>query len=380
MSKPHPKIELAMRDMISTQEFYACLLVHMDFVEDPTQPTQGTDGKHIFYNPEFWKKISRTQSHFELAHEACHPMFQHLTRQKEICPATGKPYDRVIYNMAGDHVINLLLKQTGFKIPKDALCDPKFTNWTTEQVYVHLLKNEKPNPQQCCNAGRGGKGLMQPADDYSEVQQQQLVQQAAAIARGRGNLPGELEAIVQKVTEPSYPLHLLMERFVDQALKSEERTWRKPHQAFMARGIILPGEDTEERVSHAVMTYDVSGSVSNDECDYIHALVKKVFRLLKPQRMTLLMVDTAVRKVVELKDTDNWPEKIRFPGRGGTDFKPPFDWLRSRGITPSCLIYLTDLDGPFPDTAPPYPVMWVAVQHEGQAPFGQTVYMPEGFR
>jgi predicted metal-dependent peptidase len=59
-------------------------------------------------------------------------------------------------------------------------------------------------------------------------------------------------------------------------------------------------------------------------------------------------------------------------GRGGTDFRPVFDWVDENGLEPVCLIYLTDLCcDSFPEV-PEYPVLWVT-ESRRMAPFGETV-------
>jgi predicted metal-dependent peptidase len=38
------------------------------------------------------------------------------------------------------------------------------------------------------------------------------------------------------------------------------------------------------------------------------------------------------------------------------------------------MIYLTDLEGDFPDTPPPFPVLWVSTTSH-VAPFGTTIHL-----
>ncbi len=68
------------------------------------------------------------------------------------------------------------------------------------------------------------------------------------------------------------------------------------------------------------------------------------------------------------------PFQLKCHGGGGTDFRPPFEWLEEQGITPSCLVYLTDLDGPFPEIPSHYPVMWCSINKQ-RAPWGQTLHI-----
>jgi predicted metal-dependent peptidase len=59
-------------------------------------------------------------------------------------------------------------------------------------------------------------------------------------------------------------------------------------------------------------------------------------------------------------------------GGGGTDFGPCFDWLNEHGIRPQTMVFLTDLYGAFPESAPDYPVIWASTGGR-QAPFGSVV-------
>jgi len=68
---------------------------------------------------------------------------------------------------------------------------------------------------------------------------------------------------------------------------------------------------------------------------------------------------------------------VEFVGRGGTDFRPVFEWVddtlsRNEGL-PDLVAYLTDGFGPFPKVAPPYPVVWLM-------PEGSEVVPPFGLR
>ena len=55
-------------------------------------------------------------------------------------------------------------------------------------------------------------------------------------------------------------------------------------------------------------------------------------------------------------------------GGGGTDFRQVFQWVEQQGISPECLIYLTDLEcSRFPEE-PFYPVLWARI--------GSTILKP----
>jgi len=65
-------------------------------------------------------------------------------------------------------------------------------------------------------------------------------------------------------------------------------------------------------------------------------------------------------------------------GRGGTDFRPVFEWVaqqaHSESILPDVLIYLTDGYGTFPERESQYPTLWILTEHGiPSVPFGVPI-------
>ena len=90
----------------------------------------------------------------------------------------------------------------------------------------------------------------------------------------------------------------------------------------------------------------------------------------KPERIHVVYCDAAVQSTEEFGPSE--PIKLSPKGGGGTDFRPPFQWIEGEGIQPKCLIYLTDLCcNSFPEP-PEYPVLWVT-DSRSTAPFGETL-------
>jgi predicted metal-dependent peptidase len=61
-------------------------------------------------------------------------------------------------------------------------------------------------------------------------------------------------------------------------------------------------------------------------------------------------------------------------GGGGTDFRPPFQWVEQQQLVPACLIYLTDLCCRYYPEPPEYPVLWLT-DSQRTAPFGETLHI-----
>jgi len=78
---------------------------------------------------------------------------------------------------------------------------------------------------------------------------------------------------------------------------------------------------------------------------------------------------------VEEFTPDQYPVKLTAKGGGGTDFAPVFDYADKNLPDIQCLIYLTDLQGSFPEAEPSYPTMWISNSTTDTAPFGQVVRM-----
>ncbi len=73
----------------------------------------------------------------------------------------------------------------------------------------------------------------------------------------------------------------------------------------------------------------------------------------------VLQVDAAVQDAAEYAP-DELPEEIAVRGRGGTDFRPGFEWLDEQDIRPGVCLYFTDMEcSRYPEAEPSFPTIWV---------------------
>ena len=86
----------------------------------------------------------------------------------------------------------------------------------------------------------------------------------------------------------------------------------------------------------------------------------------------MLYFDAVVQKVETYEAGQ--PISLNPVGGGGTEFGPCFEWVEERGIMPQTMVFLTDLYGSFPPSAPSYPVLWASTGRR-QAPFGEVIPM-----
>ena len=418
MSNLPSSMQKAISNLVLTQEFWASLVLYLRFVDVDAlqdkpralgQPKDaafraGTDGTHLYYSRKFMEKLTPSVCSFVLAHEAAHCMLLHMHRIYEVASMTngnGAQYHTDdlgrklfrhprIWNMAGDYVINLMLKASGFNLWKDCLLDAKYKGMSTEQVYKELLKNTITTAGGDGGGNGGGTpdpriggDIVMPADNTdhkAEVEEwKERITAAAAIAKGRGHLPADVEGYIEELSKPQYPVWHVLEQYVDTCIRSgRDSSWKYPDRSMWPYGIVMPS-DYDEVVPHVFLWYDTSGSVSNEQLQAFHTIGGDIIRNLHPEKLSLGFCDAAVHgEPIEVTSDSDWPSRVSVTGRGGTSFKPPFKWMEEAHIQPTVCIYLTDLMGDFPDFPPPFPVLWVSTE-EGSAPWGDTLNLPTGF-
>jgi predicted metal-dependent peptidase len=123
-----------------------------------------------------------------------------------------------------------------------------------------------------------------------------------------------------------------------------------------------------------VIVVDTSGSIGSDELNQFAAEMTAILREHQTS-CTVIYCDAEVAGVEEFTSED-LPLILNPKGGGGTDFRPPFEWVDEKGLQPSCMIYLTDLEGTFPEQAPAYPTLWGIIgKSQITPPFGEEVQL-----
>ena len=373
----------ARAQLLLTQPFFATLALRLTLeavvdgkVGGTEVPVAATDGEKFYYNPEGMADMTMDHMKGIWAHEPLHIALQHSARI-----GSRDPY---LVNVAADYCVNPIVKAAGLSLPEGHLDDPQYHNKTMDEVYRLLGQQPgggKGKPGQPGQGQGQGKGQPNPADwgkvlappkGKAETQEQNwrmAVQQAAQAARACGKMPGGLDALIDSLRGPRSDWFDYLKRFVADTMISDYR-WSKPSRRTASLGIYLPST-IREGVGHIDLAIDTSGSISNAELECFGSKFLALHEELKPELLRVIYFDAKVQRIDEFgpEDTPNF----HIAGRGGTDFRPIFDWIAQSDREPKCLVVLTDLEAPFPE-APSFPTLWVSV-NESQAPFGDTVYM-----
>ena len=149
-------IEALKRKMLVKYPFFGSVVAGVKYKEVRSVGTAGTDGKTIYYNPDFLEKLSTDKQTFIFAHEVCHIAFNHILRSE------GK--NSQIWNTATDAVINQFLKRDGLKMVEGGVDIADAINYDAEQLYNKMMQ-EQENKTNQSSSGNGQQDQNRPKQD-----------------------------------------------------------------------------------------------------------------------------------------------------------------------------------------------------------------------
>lgn len=133
-------IELLKRKMLVKYPFFGSVVTNVDYKESKDIIAAATDGKTIYYNPDFLDELSISEQTFIFAHEVCHIAFNHILRSE------NKDHD--LWNIATDAVINQFLKRDGLTMVQGSVNIKEAINYDAETLYEKLLQNKQQGKEQ----------------------------------------------------------------------------------------------------------------------------------------------------------------------------------------------------------------------------------------
>jgi predicted metal-dependent peptidase len=359
------KITKARIALISEQPFFGALALRLLMVEDNSIPTLAVDGKSVFYNAEFVNSLSHSLTKSALAHEVGHCIFEHIARRGDRNPQK--------WNRAGDYVINAMLKNSGFELGDGWLHNAAWSDMTSDHIYT-LLPDDNGKGGGAPGVGEPGGALCEirdadVKDDASSVDEWKIAAvQAAISAKQAGKLPGSLERFINEILNPKADWRTVLRRFVTEISKNDY-SWQRPKKMMIPHEVYLPTLFSES-MGTVVVVSDDSGSIGGPIQEAFASEIQAIRDAVRPIETIFISCDARINHTQSFDQYE--PFVFTSRGGGGTDFRPPFDWIEQQGIKPACLIYLTDLYGPAPDAPPDYPVLWCCTTTQ-EHPWGERV-------
>jgi predicted metal-dependent peptidase len=392
----HDRIIVARIGLLLRHPFFGNMATRLRIVAaDDWCMTAATDGRHLYYNTQFFNAMNNKEIEFVIAHEILHCVYDHFNRREDRNPK--------LYNIAADYIVNNLLvrDKIGAK-PKlvDCFQDFKYDKWTSEEVYDDLFKNAKKidldslgelldehidweEGDDDSEGGKDGKGK-RPRLTKAEIDQikdeikEAMIQ--AAQSAGAGNVPGEIQRMIKELTEPKMNWRELLRQQIQSTIRSDY-TFMRPSRKGWHTGAVLPGMNFDETIDIAV-GIDMSGSIGNDQAKVFLSEVQGIMDQYKGYKIKLWCFDTKVYNEQDFS-ADGGVSLLDYDimGGGGTDFDANWKYMKDNDIQPKKFVMFTDGypfgswgDENYCDT-----IFIIHGHHDKnlQAPFGVTAHYEE---
>lgn len=391
------------RMLTSAMPFFGMLAVRLQLVNGSGWiSTAATDGKHLYYNEDFVKSLTKPELDFLVAHEVMHCVYEHSDRIGSRDPD--------VWNAACDYVINGELVEAGVgKMPSVGLHDRKYDGMTSEQVYDLLMEEIEKNGKENTNLqtldehlddanegdgngsgeGEGGDGNFDPTgfngqipmDEEERRRLKDEMQQAvmdAARSTGAGNLPAGIKRLVKDLTEPQMDWREILNVQIQSTIKNDY-TFSRPAKKSWSSGCYLPGQLNDFKLEVAI-AIDTSGSISEKMLRDFLSEIKGIMEQFAEFKINLWTFDTAVYNEQEFT-SENLEDitEYNIHGGGGTEFMVNWKYMKDNDIEPHMFIMFTD-GYPFGEWGDPYYTDTYFLIHGNKsivAPFGMTLYYEE---
>jgi predicted metal-dependent peptidase len=349
----------------------------------------------LYYN-ESWVATHTVEDNASLLiHEVSHLLRDHEGRKK----AADVRHDR-LWNTAGDCEINDDLAAEGLPLPGDPPLPAKYglqTGESAEVYYHHLFKpvrtdddtpeRDESGPAQDCGSGAHGerRSWELPDDDGSstgvpgvdsvkaELVRREVAQLVQELSRDRDNrIPlgwrrWAHNRLTPKVDYMATIRHAVRRALRDSTLGRYDRTYRRPHRRQACYGEFIMASYYQPRPRPGFLI-DTSNSMENAQLARAVAELGGLTRQLGyGAEVAVACCDAAVHDARKAFTA----AKVELYGGGGTDIGAGLQWfIDGASGAIDLLIVVTDCHTPWPEQAPPFPVITIRVGDGVPPPWG----------
>jgi predicted metal-dependent peptidase len=389
---PEDRITKASVMLQQTQPFFSYILMNMRRRSTTSKTskikTMCIDIKgNFFFNPEFVDKLTDNEIIGCLVHETLH-----LAKDDFYRRGTRDP---MIWNIASDMVINYMIMCEGFCLPSIAYIPDSngcytIKNYTycvanrcTEEVYDMLYQNIDQIKSFMQSQGidiEGGNGSHEhggfdihsdenlgddPDKDetqpYTSIEKneasnnwKQVTIEAVMNARckKRGNVPGSIDALVNKILNPIIDWRTVIHKFVTNEIPVDY-TNRLPGRKFYATGIWMPSIKREN--VEVFISVDYSGSTIPDRQYFINE-VSAILASYEQINARLIFWDAYVNPLNDFlidRNNKNILSELKIHNcNGGTTLSCYAQYCEEQGY--NCRLHIILTDG-YVESAPTTP-------------------------
>jgi predicted metal-dependent peptidase len=333
------------------------------------------------------RRGSRTPARWNVAHDLA---VEPLVRSAELPSGSGELPQWLREGMSAEEIYELL--------PEDAAPAPEWCD-LTDAPKADDDVSPPPGAPRATNApeGMAEPDEAEPSSLPHELRARELswkmrlaeAMHAERASGGKtwGNVPAWIDAMVGAVIAPPPNWTVLLQRSVA-ALARTERTFMRPSRRQSAIAfdegtlwpdlVSMPGRKVVA-AGQLVAIVDTSASMSEEQIARALGSICAAATAEGIDEVRLMQADAAVTSDEMVSPAELLMRKIAIKGRGGTSFAPALEKLAGearRAVQRFTAVYVTDLDGTFPDkrTVRGLEVLWVS-PIQRPVPFGRVLRM-----
>lgn len=365
--------------LLGANPFYAHILmsVRRGFTKDTkiceTAQVSFGNSPVLTVNEDFFLKQTPEHRIGLLEHEILHLIFRHNKRfiSKEYTDWGN------LMNIACDLVVNQMIKAE--RLPPDGQIPEIYDlpkNKTAEWYFEELKKSPKLKFIKAGGMNKGGGCCKDDGKGGGDQELRDKITISGIIAgayakakehpKGIGDLPGDLIQMIEAlIAPPKVPWYKELRQFNASLGKASLKTTIKRESK---RYGTIPGTKIKGG-SYVLVVIDTSGSISDDDLKLFGNEIHHMHR--NGAIIDIAMVDTMVHSVEPYRN-----RILKAKGRGGTDLRVIYDWIKKSNKRYDGLIFLTDGYTPWLE-ASPLPVKTLFVINKGKkcSDWGKTIHI-----
>ena len=343
----------------------------------------------IFFNPDFWIKLTEKERITVIAHEFWHLILNHLSR--------GLSLDQDKFNIATDYCINLILQKQGHNVKTSfgnnpLLIDEQYDGLSSESIYkllpdlkkiaLYIQTKSHDGKKEITQIQINGQTILDPTDretieslieEECKKQGTTLTEQiektkkelekALEASKGQGGPDNNVDRVLKrekyqsKIKRATY--QEVFKKHLTNPLSGGKRTFMRNSRRQINNSLRIKGKfrkrGGKNRLKHLVYALDTSGSITEEQANEFFTSASEIKKIMNPSLMTVLLWDARIR--AERIFTEFEPmERMEVSAGGWTCLQDV--WKRMKQLEPDTLVIFTDLLVNFPPK-PEWEVIWI---------------------
>lgn len=389
--------------------FIASIISSLDFIETDkvdkielnTYKTDMDKKDYVSININWFNQYNIEEQLSIIIHVILHYALQHDLR---ICD-----FNPDLFQLASDQVVNNLLIQMGYTLPKAELriTRREFVNLTVESVYK-LLEKELKEPEKDKELNKNfdnsanfnsidfnkihgsigssfGKDIISNKTDEiisgtKKGLRNQILFNAEALDKAQGNKSvgdsyASFESLFRNIDKQGeLNWKAILSMYVNNIINSG-LNYTQFNRRLMNLNLYLPDVKSINSIDNIVLALDISSSVTKEQITLFLQEISKIKRDIEPEKLTIITFNTRIKKVYEFKKFENISD-IKMEIGGGTNIIPVFNYIKDNKIKPTFLIVFSDLIVKKYFKNPNYPVIWICIDNKSaRPPYGKLIHI-----